>query len=338
MKKITILVIVALLLLIFINPSKTGIISTLNASAETAQEIINIDLEGEVKYTKYKELLCFLNNGKLSAINENGKEVFSKDIPVENVNLSSDNYIDVLNKNSNKIYSIDDKGEIIFSSETSKDGFLYKSINEYVFVDVIRNNGKEVVKILNESGWVSKKITIEGKVTNINPLDENILVSYISITDKVYNNLVVYDSNGNLKSQSKFEGIILDIIIMNDNVYLVFDNKIIILDKELNTKIQIDLKDIISISNNKDKIFVKDNEGSIGYIQDKQYHKINIKEKNVSIEGMESTYILYSDRTLYNDKLKEIITFEDEIRDVEYINGKSIAVIFNSYIKIFNVE
>jgi len=87
MKKITILVIVALLLLIFINPSKTGIISTLNASAETAQEIINIDLEGEVKYTKYKELLCFLNNGKISAINENGEEVFSKEIPVENVNL-----------------------------------------------------------------------------------------------------------------------------------------------------------------------------------------------------------------------------------------------------------
>lgn len=138
MKKITILVIVALLLLIFINPSKTGIISTLNASAETAQEIINIDLEGEVKYTKYKGLLCFLNNGKLSSINENGKEIFSKDIPVENVNLSSDNYIDVLNKNSNKIYSIDDKGEIIFSSETSKDGFLYKSINEYVFINVVK--------------------------------------------------------------------------------------------------------------------------------------------------------------------------------------------------------
>lgn len=338
MKKITILVIVALLLLIFINPSKTGIISTLNASAETAQEIINIDLEGEVKYTKYKELLCFLNNGKLSAINENGKEVFSKDIPVENVNLSSDNYIDVLNKNSNKIYSIDDKGEIIFSSETSKDGFLYKSINEYVFVDVIRSNGKEVIKILNESGWVSKKITIEGKVANVKPLDENILVSYISITDKVYNNLIVYDSNGNLKSQSKLEGIILDIIIMNDNVYLVLDNKIIILDKELNTKIQIDLKDIISISNNKDKIFVKDNEGSIGYIQDNEYHNIKTKEKNISIEGMESTYILYSDRTLYNDKLKEIITFEDEIKDVEYISGKSIAVIFDRYIKIFNVE
>jgi len=338
MKKITILVIVALLLLIFINPSKTGIISTLNASAETAQEIINIDLEGEVKYTKYKELLCFLNNGKLSAINENGKEVFSKDIPVENVNLSSDNYIDVLNKNSNKIYSIDDKGEIIFSSETSKDGFLYKSINEYVFVDVIRSNGKEVIKILNESGWVSKKITIEGKVANVKPLDENILVSYISITDKVYNNLIVYDSNGNLKSQSKLEGIILDIIIMNDNVYLVLDNKIIILDKELNTKIQIDLKDIISISNNKDKIFVKDNEGSIGYIQDNEYHNIKTKEKNISIEGMESTYILYSDRTLYNDKLKEIITFEDEIRDVEYISGKSIAIIFDRYIKIFNVE
>ncbi|MBQ3422382.1 MAG: hypothetical protein IJH34_12110, partial [Romboutsia sp.] len=279
MKKITILVIVALLLLIFINPSKTGIISTLNASAETAQEIINIDLEGEVKYTKYKELLCFLNNGKLSAINENGKEVFSKEIPVENVNLSSDNYIDVLNKNSNKIYSIDDKGEIIFSSETSKDGFLYKSINEYVFVDVIKSNGKEVIKILNESGWVSKKITIEGKVANVKPLDENILVSYISITDKVYNNLIVYDSNGNLKSQSKLEGIILDILIMNDNVYLVLDNKIIILDKELNTKIQIDLKDIISISNNKDKIFVKDNEGSIGYIKDNEYHNIKTKEK-----------------------------------------------------------
>ena len=132
MKKITLLVIIALLLLIFINPSKVGIITTLNASAETAKEVINIDLEGEVKYTKYRGLLCFLNNGKLSAINEKGEEIFSKNISVQNVNLSSDNYIDILNKNSNKIYSIDEKGEIIFSSETSKNGFLYKSINELV--------------------------------------------------------------------------------------------------------------------------------------------------------------------------------------------------------------
>jgi len=338
MKKITILVIIALLLLIFINPSKVGIINTLNASAETVKEIINIDLEGELKYINYNGLLCVLNNGKLSAVNENGKEIFSKDIPVENVKLSSDNYIDVLNKNSNKIYSIDDKGEIIFSSETSKDGFLYKSINEYVFVDVIKSNDKEVIKILNESGWVSKKITIEGKVTGVNNIDDSILVSYISITDKVYNNLVIYDSNGNLKSQSKFEGVILDTIVMNDSIYLVFENKINILDKKLNTKIHIDAKDIISISNSKDKIFIEDSEGNIGYIQDNEYNRINTKEKNVSIEPMEGTYILYSDKTIYNDKLKEIITFEDEIMDIEHINGKNIAVIFDRYIKIFNIE
>ena len=175
-------------------------------------------------------------------------------------------------------------------------------------------------------------------MTNVKPLGENIIVSYISITDKVFTNLVVYDTNGNLKSQSKFEGIILDIIVMNDNIYLVFDNKISILDKQLNIKSQIDLKNIVSISNNKDRIFIKDNEGGIGYIQDNEYTEIKTKEKNVNIEGMESTYILYSDRVLYNDKLKEIITFEDEIKDVEYINGNSIAVIFDEYIKIFNVD
>lgn len=338
MKRITLLVIIALLLLIFINPSKVGIISTLNASAEKAQELATIDLDDEIKYTKYKGLLCFLNNGKLRAINENGKEIFNKDISVNNVNLSSDNYIDILNKNSNKIYSINKKGEIIFISETSKSGFLYKSINEYTFADVIKTSDYEILKILNEYGEVNTKINIDGKITNIKPIDNNILVSYITIKDKIYNNLVVYDENGNLKSNCKYDGVILDTIIINDNVYLIFDNKVSILDKQLKLKTEIELKDIVNISVNEDKIFIKESNNNIGYIQNDKYNKIKTMEKDVNVEGIKDTYVLYSDKILYNDKLKEILTFKDEIKDVEYINGNSIAIIFDNYIKIFNID
>ena len=56
------------------------------------------------------------------------------------------------------------------------------------------------------------------------------------------------------------------------------------------------------------------------------------------MEGNKDTYVLYSDKILYNDKLKEILTFKDEIKDVEYINGNSIAIIFDNYIKIFNID
>ena len=46
----------------------------------------------------------------------------------------------------------------------------------------------------------------------------------------------LYDENGNVKQETEFNDIILDILKIDGNIYIVFEDNIKILDKELSEK------------------------------------------------------------------------------------------------------
>lgn len=338
MKKITVLAIAALILLIFINPSKINIFNGSKSNLDDIKEISSINFTGEIQYVEYKNKLCLLNDNKLKIIDENGKEAHTQDIQSKDAKLFSNNYIDILSKNTNKGLSLDENGNIVFSIKVSPETLLYESINEYVFVNALKNGEKETLKILNNSGELNNRVEVDGKITNIKTMDDYILVSYISITNEIQNKLILYDENGNVKKETQYDEIILDVLQVDENIYVVFENNIYILDKNLSEKANIEIEGISSIEqNDENNIFIKNSKGVWGYIQDKKYKNIKTKEANLNIEGIKDTYLLYSNKSIYNNKQKQIINFDEEIKDVKSIGKSSIAVVFKDKIKIFKV-
>ena len=339
MKKMTILIIIALLLLISINPSKINILKNLNVSAENVKEVNSIDTVDKVRGIIYKDKLCVLDGNKLIILNENGEEEYSQDINIENSSINIDNYIDIINKDNNRCYSIDESGKVKFSMNVSQETFLYKSINEYVFVSVSESDTNEILKIFNNDGELNNKIEIDGNVTNINRLDQYILVSYVSITDKIENKIVIYDENGNLKDETTFNDIVLDLLIIDNDVYVVLENSVEILDQNLKSIKTINLGNISSFEKgSEDTIFITDSTGKLGYIKDKKYKEIKTNGEKFDVEGINNTFILYSDNVIYSDKLNKIEEFDSKISDIKSLDKTHIAVFLDNSIKLFKLE
>lgn len=337
MKKITILAVVLLILLIFINPSKISIFNKSYSNIKKIEELKTVDFKGKIQYIEYKDRLCLLNDNKIKIIDENGKEIYNQDIKSEDIQINSNSYIDVLNKNTNKGFSMDESGNVIFSTKVSPETFIYESINKHVFVNAFNTGEGEILKIINNDGELNNKIEVDGKITNIKTMDNYILMSYISITNEIQNKLVLYDENGNLKKEIVFNDIILDILYMDENIYIIFDDNIKILDKEFNEKNSINIDGVSLIEANYDNIFIKDSQGNWGYIKDREYKGIKTKEVNLNLEGIKDTYLLYKDKTIYDTKQNKIISFNEEIKDIQSIGENSIAVVFENKIKIFKV-
>ena len=97
---------------------------------------------------------------------------------------------------------MDENGKVVFSTKVSPETFLYESINQHVFVDIFKGSDKETLKILNNDGEVNNRVEVDGKITNIKTMDNYILMSYISITNKIQNKLALYDENGNVKQRN----------------------------------------------------------------------------------------------------------------------------------------
>ena len=171
MKKITLLAIVALILLIFINPSKISTFNNLGSNINSLEEIGTIDFKGEIQYVEYKNRLCLLNDNKLKIIDEDGKDIHTQEIQSENTKIYSNSYIDILSKNTNKGFSMDENGKVVFSTKVSPETFLYESINQHIFVDIFKVSDKETLKILNNDGEVNNRVEVDGKITNIKTIN-----------------------------------------------------------------------------------------------------------------------------------------------------------------------
>ena len=63
------------------------------------------------------------------------KAALDQEMQSGNTKIYSNIYIDVLNKNDNKGFSLDENGNVAFSTKVSPETFLYESINKYVFED-----------------------------------------------------------------------------------------------------------------------------------------------------------------------------------------------------------
>lgn len=339
MKKITLVAILGLILLILINPSKISIFSNSTNSLNGMKEINTIDIKNLDQYIEYNGQLCLVDDNQLRIFDKEGNEIYKQNIQKDSIKLYNNTFIDVINKNINRCSSINEHGKTQFAIDSLPDTFIYQSINKYIYITVSKNGENEILKILNDEGGVTKRIEIEGRVTNIESINDMILLSYITVGEKIGNKLIIYDQNGNIKQETEFNDIILEIILLNDNIYLLFENKIEILDKNFKKKSEIQVEGIINIEANNESIIIQNSKKEFYIIENEKLKSIkNIKDSTLKLEGVGKSYVLYSDKTIYNDKLKEIKSFDQQIKDVQSIGENSIAIIFKDSIKLYKIQ
>ena len=324
-----------MIVLIAINPSKLNIFKDSENKISEAQELKSININKEAQYVTYKTNLIVYDKKKIESISSDGKTEFSVNLNMKDYKISSNYYIDVLNKDNLKVLSIDEKGNIIFTEKVPPQTILYKSINDHFFVTVYKKDNKEYIKIQDEQRNVNTEFEYKNKITGIYKLGNDILVSDIQTKDMVSSSLTVFDENGNQKSKLDFDDTVIDVSIQKNYIYVVFLDKIVILDFNLNEKSEVESKDIRNVfETNHDYIYIVDKDKNLSYIDKLYYKKSNNNEKADKISSINNSYIKYLTKTLYNSRGEKLIEFNQNIKDIINIDNKSVAVIFNNYLEI----
>lgn len=331
-----IIIVILLVLIVLINPSKSKLFNFFQ-DKNTLAEVKSIEIDKKSRYIGYDDNLVLFDDNKISLINENGKYLFSLDKKAQECNIESNEYIDILTNNSN--LSLNKKGEVAFSQNASQKTIIYKSINEYLFLTAYKEKDKEYIKIQEKDRSLVKLIECNNKITNISILEDKIIVVGIKSEDKLNSEVTIYDTNGNLNKTMNFDDLILELIVSDKYIYLVFEDKITILDSKLNEKQQVKLNKLSNLDKTKfGKIYIHQEDGQVSSLEGEKYEKLKKNPNSSTVRALGKTYITYSKDKIYNEKNKEIYSFDEEIKDIVPLTDKTIAVGFEKSIKLITVK
>lgn len=339
MKKWIALVIIVLILII--NPSKSNTFNKKSLEGNNIKELNDLEISGEFKYTKYEDSVIVGTGQELVSINSLGEssEVLKLSKDIENFELGSNKYIDIIDKKDKKITSIDGKGKTVFTDKINQEILMYKSIKENLFLSAYIKEDKQYVRIQDEEKSIVNEIEYSSKLTHIDSIKDNLLVVDLKTDEGLYSEIKSYDLNGALKQSSKFDEIVIDIICDDNNIYLAFENKIMVLDEELKEKSNISINGIESIEkDDKGQIYVVNKEKQITCISGESKKNIKGKSEIIGIEPVGEEYVIYSNSSIYNKDNKEILDFKEDIKDIIYISDDVIIVNIDKSIKIYKLS
>lgn len=335
------IIIAIILLLLLVNPKTIKIFSESIKKDSIKVDIMkSIDMDRDSKYTEYNNNLVYYDGSYLKSINTSLKEIFKIKLNLNKMNLEGNRLIDILDKENNIIYSIDDKGNVVSKKKVHKDGIIYKSIDNESYLYTYKKDDKNITNIYDNELNLVKNITLKGLVTDIDYSKDYIYITTINIDDKMNSMIYRYDYNGNLKGEKQIENsILLDCIIRDENIYLIEKNKVSIVDKDMKTKKEFEVKDIKNYSNLlKDSIYIVEGDNSIKFINDSKIEDVKFKTDN--LEGVLNTskgVIGYVDNKFINKKGIELRKFEEDIKSVEIIKENIFIVELEQSIKIIKV-
>lgn len=340
MKKKWIIVVIIVLILI-INPSKSNTFNKRDMNNKKFEELNKIELQNEASYIKYKDNIVLAQNNELIVIDSNGedKTLLKLSKSIENFEIDSNEYIDIIDKKENKTTSINSNGKTIFTDKVYRETLMYKSISKNTFISTYKNENKEYVRIQDIDNELIKEIEYDSKITHIEGIDNRFVVVDLKTDKGIYSAITIYDTNGNLIKRSEFNDIILDVVCNNDNIYVVFENKIEVLENELVKKYDINIEAIkeVHISEN-GEIFIINESNQIKYISNDKEESIKLKPEVESIELLEDSYITYSKSSIYDKENKEIVNLDDDIVDVININEDTIGIYTGGLMKILKLK
>ena len=340
MKKKWILVVI-LILIVLINPSKIGNLSNiLNKKSVELENVKKVDINKNSNYVGYNKNLVYYDGSSLKCITSNGKEVFNVPFSKKNLKLDSNRFIDILDQDKNIVYSINKKGKFVAQKSMNKNGLIYKSIDNDAYLYVYKKDNKNIVNIYDYEFKLVKSIEEKGIVTDVDYSDKGIYVVSINTEDKLNSTINYYDYNGNLKNTKSIDNsVILDITIYKNDIYIIEKNKISKVNNELKTLKEFEVKDIKYYSNiYENSIYIIENDNKIKYI-DKDIENIKIHIENLrGIINTKDSFIMYSDNKIMDNKGVELKKFNENIKKVLFISDDMLVIELESYIQIINLK
>lgn len=337
------LLIILLIIIVLINPKTMGIISkNLGKKFVQIKDKKSIEISEKFNCIEYENNLVYHDGKCLKSIDGNGKEIFKIDLNIKNINLESNKYIDILDKDKNSIFSIDKNGKIIFKKNVPNNGLMYVSSDNDTYIYGYKKEDKDIVNIYDFEGNLQKSIELQGKLTDIEYSSKGIYICDLKTEKNLESTVNHYDYNGNVKDKkSTNDSIVLDSIMQKDNMYLIEKNKISILDSNLKTINEFKLKNIKFYSNlDSEGMYVIEENNKIKYIS-KEIKDISTSSNIEYIDGIVNTkdsFILYKDNKIINKKGEELKSFEKDIKKIALINDSTLGVELENKIQILKIN
>lgn len=304
------------------------------------ENIKKINIDNSYKSTIYNETIVYYDGKTIKNLNLKGECLFEININSKDNVIDSNKYIDILDRENNNVYSINKNGKIIFKKNVPKNGMIYKSLKDDLYIYAYKKDNKNVMNIYDNEQILLSSVELEGSITDIEIFENYIYVVELNTDKYIGSNIYKYDHNGNLNDSKNIKNsIILEFVIYKDNMVLVRNDSIEIIDSNLKTKSNKDIKDIKYYSNMyEDKIYVIEKNNNISLISDKikTITLNNINPKGIINNGDKS--IVYSDNKILTTNNKEIKTYEDKIKKIYHIKENMYLITFEKYIEIVEIK
>lgn len=330
-----------IILLLIINPAKSNTFNKQYIDKDNVKELNKIELQKDTKYIKYKDNIIIGQNNELLVIDSSGdtKNILNLSKSIESFEISSNSYIDIIDKKDHKVTSINSDGKTMFTDKIYREIVMYKSIGKDSFISVYKDKNKEYIKIQNIEKNLIKEIGYDSKITHLESLGNMFIVVDLHTDKGIYSNISLYDLNGNIKKQYEYEDVIIDVQCDNDSIYVAFENKIEILDKELVKKSNINTNRIkeIKIGQN-GQVFVIDDSNKIVCINNGKEKSIKHNSEVEKIESLGDEYITYSKSSIYNKENKEILKSDKEILNIINLNEDTIGMHIEGFMKVLRLN
>lgn len=334
--------IVIFIILILINPKIfTAFNSSFNKKTTSLYNLKKINIGKDVKYTEYKSNIVIYEQGNLRGINKNGDEIFNLELGIKNPIISSNKYIDILDKEKNVIYSVNEKGKVVLKRSMKKSGLVYKSLENDSYIYIFKKDKKNIANIYDFEFNLVKSIELDGVVTDIEYTSNKIYLCLLKTDKSIESKILSYDYNGNLEESMNInQSVILNLELSENGLYVIEKNKITKLNNKLKTINSFNIDDLKNYSNiNDDKLYIIENDGDILLIKDKEVEKVKINEKNINkILNLGYSFIAVTDNKILDSKGKEIKLFDEKIKHVSMINNKSLFIILENNLQLFTIK
>ncbi|MDU6115364.1 MAG: hypothetical protein E6649_13165 [Paeniclostridium sordellii] len=334
--------IVIFIILILINPKIfTAFSSSFNKKTTSLDNFKKINVGKDVKYTEYKSNIVIYEQGTLRGINKNGDEIFNLELGIKNPTISSNKYIDILDKEKSVIYSVNEKGKVVLKRSMKKSGLVYKSLENDSYIYIFKKDKKNIANIYDFEFNLVKSIELDGVVTDIEYTSNKIYLCLLKIDKSIESKILSYDYNGNLEeSMNMNQSVLLNLGLSENGLYVIEKNKITKLSNKLKTINSFNIDDLKNYSNiNDDKLYIIENDGDILLIKDKEVEKVKVNEKNINkILNLGYSFIAFTDNKILDSKGKEIKIFDENIKHVSMINNKLLFVILENSLQLFTIK
>ncbi|MBS6024818.1 MAG: hypothetical protein KIB00_12115 [Paeniclostridium sordellii] len=334
--------IVIFIILILINPKIfTAFSSSFNKKTTSLDSLKKFNVGKDVKYTEYKSNIVIYEQGTLKGINKNGDEIFNLELGIKNPTISSNKYIDILDKEKSVIYSVNEKGKVVLKRSMKKSGLVYKSLENDSYIYIFKKDKKNIANIYDFEFNLVKSIELDGVVTDIEYTLNRIYLCLLKTDKSIESKILSYDYNGNLEeSMNMNQSVLLNLELSENGLYVIEKNKITKLNNKLKTINSFNIDDLKNYSNiNDDKLYIIENDGDILLIKDKEVEKVKINEKNINkILNLGYSFIAFTDNKILDSKGKEIKLFDENIKHVSMINNNLLFIILENNLQLFTIK